>query len=173
MKKFIIAVSVILFLFSLTACAPGEVVAEQNNPVDKPEPLLVASKITVHHHNISLTIPDDWKYEILKGKDNADYCIAFWPKDETEGRIEMTYFASFGVCGTGLKEEIITVGDYQAHQGTYGNYWLWEYICFVEDMPGSYVALNAGAEKWWNTYGEEAMEILSTLKIEEYITVDE
>ena len=84
----------------------------------------------------------------------------------------MCYFDSFGVCGTDLTEEEITVGDYRAHKGTYGKDWLWNYISFI-GTPGSYVAINDGAEKWWNAHGEEAMEILSTVKVGEYITVDE
>lgn len=32
-------------------------------------------------------------------------------------------------------------------------------------MPGSYVAINEGADKWWNRYSDEAMQILGTVKI--------
>ena len=32
-------------------------------------------------------------------------------------------------------------------------------------MPSSYVAINEGADKWWNRYGDEAMQILGTVKI--------
>lgn len=186
MRKMIAAILLVLIMGMLTACDLRGVIAELNNPnvdikpnvsgfndpVEKPEPMLTKSWTIVSHYNISLSIPDDWKYEILKGTDNADYCIAFWPEGETEGRIKMAYFEFFGVCGTGLTEEKIVIGNYEAYKGTYDHNWLWQYICFA-DTPGSYVAINDGAEKWWNTYGEEAMEILSTVKIADYITVDE
>lgn len=32
-------------------------------------------------------------------------------------------------------------------------------------MPGSYVVLNEGTDKWWSEYGGEAMQILATVKI--------
>ncbi len=182
MKRIIAAVLSLLLLCALAACKPeeeiagfenpGEDTAKSNDPAEKPEPMLVESRTTVSHYNISLSIPDDWEYEILKGEDNADYCIAFWPAGETEGRIKMAYFEFFGVCGTGLTVEEITVGDYQAQKGTYDNHWLWDYISFI-GTPGSYVAINDGAETWWSQYGEEAMVILSQVKIAEGIITRE
>jgi len=182
MKRIIAAVLSFLLLCALTACKPeeeitgfenhGEDTVKSNDPPEKPEPMPVESWTTVSHYNISLSIPDDWEYEILKGTENADYCIAFWPEGETEGRIKMAYFQFFGVCGTGLTVEEITVGDYQAQKGSYDNHWLWDYISFI-GTPGSYVAINDGAEKWWSQYGEEAMEILSTVKFAESIITKE
>lgn len=49
-------------------------------------------------------------------------------------------------------------------KATYGNKKVWDFISFT-DMPGSYVAINEGADKWWNRYGDEAMQILGTVKI--------
>ena len=40
-------------------------------------------------------------------------------------------------------------------------------------MPGSYVVMNEGADKWWSQYGDEAMDILSTAKIAENIINEE
>lgn len=186
MRKIIAAILLVCIMGMLTACDQRGVIGEFSDPnadiqqtasgsddvTEKPEPMLIRSGTTLSHYNICLTIPDGWEYEILKGTDNADYCFAFWPAGETEGRIKMAYFEFFGVCGTGLTEEKIVVGNYEAQKGTYDNHWLWDYISFI-GTPGSYVAINDGAEKWWNTYGEEAMEILSTVKIADDITVDE
>ena len=122
--------------------------------------------------NITLTIPYDWNYEIEHG-DNADeYCIAFWPKDQTEGKIKLWYYTAFGVCGTGLEEKEITIGEYKARQGTYDDRKIWDFISFT-GMPGSYVAMNEGADVWWSEYGEEAMQILSTAKLAENILNEE
>ena len=118
--------------------------------------------------NISISIPYDWKYETEKGNSDGEYCIAFWPEDQTEGKLKFWYYTAFGVCGTGLKQEEITIGKYKAHQGTYDNKKVWDFISFT-DMPGSYVVMNEGADKWWDKYGEEAMEILSTVKLAENI----
>ena len=130
------------------------------NPLTQPE--------TVQHSrgyaNISLTIPDGWEYYAEDSGDENDFCIAFWPEGQTEGKIKVWYYDSFGVCGTGLKEEKITIGEYEAYQGTYDNRKTWNFISFL-GMPGSYVVLNEGTDTWWSEYGEEAMQILATVKI--------
>lgn len=121
-----------------------------------------------YYSNITLAIPYDWKYEVERREDSNDYCISFWPEDQTEGKIKMWYFDVFGVCGTGLKQEEITVGGYKARKGTYYDNKMWYFISFA-NTPGSYVAINDGAEKWWDQYGDEAMQILSTIQIAEGI----
>lgn len=118
--------------------------------------------------NISISIPYNWKYETEKGNNEGEYCIAFWPEDQTEGKLKLWYYTAFGVCGTGLEEKEITVGEYKARQGTYDNKKVWDFISFA-NMPGSYVVMNEGADKWWDKYGDEAMKILSTVKIAEDI----
>ena len=117
-----------------------------------------------NYSNIELTIPHDWNYETEHGDNANEYCISFWPADQAEGKIKVWCYTAFGVCGTDLEEKEITVGAYKARKGTYGNKKAWDFIIFT-DMPGSYVAINEGAEKWWNRYGDEAMQILGTVKI--------
>ena len=137
------------------------------DPLTQPE--------TVRHSrgyaNISLTIPDGWEYYAENNGDENDFCIAFWPEGQTEGKIKVWYYDSFGVCGTGLEEKKITIGEYEAYQGTYDNKKVWDFISFI-GMPGSYVVLNEGTDKWWGEYGEEAMQILATVKIAEGV-IDE
>lgn len=123
--------------------------------------------------NITLTIPYDWNYEIERGNNTDEYCIAFWPEDQMEGKIKMWYYTAFGVCGTGLKQKEITIGAYKAHEGTFDNRKIWNFISFAEDVPGSYVAMNEDADIWWSQYGDEAMQILSTIKIAEDIITEE
>lgn len=111
------------------------------------------------------------KYEhyLLKIAHNvlADY------EDSKESAIHVGYHSAWGVCGTGLEQTKITLGDYSAVQGTYDNKNVWDFIYFhVEDTKGYYVALNAGAEAWWDEYGTEAMEILATIKITEGVDVE-
>ncbi|MBQ7349676.1 MAG: hypothetical protein IJW56_02180, partial [Bacteroides sp.] len=124
------------------------------------------------YSNITLTIPHDWEYETERGNSPDEYCISFWPADQTEGKIKMWYYTAFGVCGTGLEEKEITVGEYEAWQGTYDNKKVWDFISF-RGMAGSYVAMNEGANKWWSEYGDEAMQILSSVKIAENILTEQ
>lgn len=124
---------------------------------------------------ISLAIPTGWRCAISQGGDasSEEFGISFWPEGEKESAIHVGYHSAWGVCGTGLEETKITLGDYSALQGTYDNKNVWDFIYFyVEDTKGYYVALNAGAEAWWDEYGTEAMEILATIKITEGVDVE-
>ncbi len=124
------------------------------------------------YSNITLIIPHDWEYETERGSNSGEYCISFWPADQTEGKIKMWYYTAFGVCGTGLEEKEITVGEYEAWQGTYDNKKVWDFISF-RGMAGSYVAMNEGADKWWSEYGDEAMQILNSVKLAEGILTEQ
>lgn len=124
---------------------------------------------------ISLAIPTGWKYTISVGGDasSEEFGISFWPEGEKDSAIHVGYHSAWGVCGTGLEQTKITLGDYSAVQGTYDNKEVWDFIHFhVEDTKGSYVALSVGAEAWWDEYGTEAMEILATIQITEGVNVE-
>ena len=140
------------------------------NPVTQPR--VVRATGPEYFANITLTIPRDWKYEIEQEKDSGSFCISFWPEEETEGKIKMWYHNFFGVCGTGLEEEEIVIGAYKARKGIYWGEKMWNFISFV-DTPGSYVAINEGAHKWGENYVEQAMQILSTIRIAEGIIKEE
>ena len=56
------------------------------------------------------------------------------------------------------------LGGYEAWMGTYDNRSVWDFIC-LRGLPGDYVIINEGGEKWWKEYGEDAMQILATLKV--------
>lgn len=116
--------------------------------------------------NLSLTILHGWEYEITDYEDTNEFCIAFWPSETTEGKIEVWYKNSFGVCGTGLQEEEITLGKYEAYKGTYNGGKVWDFICFIGTPgPGRYVILHTGVHQWWAAYEDEAMQILNTLVV--------
>lgn len=116
--------------------------------------------------NISLRIPDSWEYDTEDREDSNEFCIAFWPAGESEGKLRVWYYDFFGVCGTGLEQEKITLGNYEAYKGTYDNGNIWSFISLA-GTPGDYVIINDGADKWWSEYGDEAMQILSTVVVGE------
>lgn len=118
--------------------------------------------------NITLSIPYDWEFDKRHSENSVDYCIEFWPKGQESGKIQVWYYDAFGVCGTGLEEEKITIAGYEANEGTYDNKDLWTFISLI-GMPGKYVIMNQGAENWWDEYGDEAMEILEGMKVSEGI----
>lgn len=110
---------------------------------------------------LSLIIPDGWEYSTSNAMDfSSEPFIEFWPEGEDEGRIKFMYDDAFGVCGTGLESEEITLGGHTGSMGTYDNNPVFSFIVFDRE----YVILNMDADKWWNEYGTEAMEILNTLE---------
>ena len=115
--------------------------------------------------DISLYLP--YNFEIEKaGSDNesGDFSIRFRPKGE-EGFVSVKYFADvFGVCGTGLESEEITLGKYKAHKGTYDGKPVWDFINLF-DTAGDYVIMNEGADGWLPRYESEVMDALSTLEV--------
>ena len=117
---------------------------------------------------MSLQIPEGWEYEVIQPVEGVqdEFGINFWPEDQTKGKLSFMYYTAWGVCGTGLEEIKIKLGEYKAYQGTYDNNNVWNFICLA-DTKGRFVVLNEGASAWWNEYGEKAMNILSTVQITE------
>lgn len=116
--------------------------------------------------NMSIDVLDGWEYAINKYDESfATFGISFWPKGHSYGKITLEYYTDmFGVCGTELSQKEIKLAGHSARQGIYSNEDLWNFIVFT-DTPGDYVFLNDGAEKWWNQYGEEAIQILESAVI--------
>jgi len=135
----------------------------------------VTYKPTVASHskgfaNISVTLKDGWEYDIVDEADTNEFAINIYPAGQSQNKIRIAYFNSFGVCGTGLEQETIMLGRYEAWMGTYDNNIVWDFIS-LQGLPGDYAILNEGGEKWWCEYGEDAMQILATLKVADgYIT---
>ena len=114
--------------------------------------------------NISVTLMDGWEYDIVDETDTNEFAINIYPACQSENKLRIAYFNGFGVCGTGLAQEQIMLGRYEAWMGTYDNRSVWDFIS-LQGLPGDYAILNEGGEKWWEEYGEEAMQILATLKV--------
>ena len=120
--------------------------------------------------NISVTLKDGWEYDIADEAETNELAINIYPAGQSENKLRIAYFNGFGVCGTGLKQETIMLGRYEARMGTYDNNTVWDFIS-LQGLPGDYAILNEGGEKWWSEYGEDAMQILATLKVADgYIT---
>lgn len=79
--------------------------------------------------------------------------------------MEVGYIESFGVCGTGLESEEITLAGEKASVGTYDEHEFWDFISFTGENE-HIVALTSSVESWWPEYDEQVMEILDTLKFE-------
>ncbi|MFG6366925.1 MAG: hypothetical protein K1W16_00610 [Lachnospiraceae bacterium] len=115
---------------------------------------------------ISLSIPTGWHYEIYPMDSEklpyGLYGIQFFPEDVADGYVNLVYIDDFGVCGTGLAEETLTIAGKPANIGTYDNHKYWDFITFGDDYSGI-VALTYKVENWWEIYSEQVLEILNTL----------
>ena len=134
-----------------------------------------SEKHTVASHskgfaNISVTLKHGWEYDIVDEADTNEFAINIYPTGQSQNKIRIAYFNGFGVCGTGLKQEQIMLGKYEAWMGTYDNNTVWDFIS-LRGLPGDYAILNEGGDKWWKEYGDDAMQILATLKVADgYVT---
>lgn len=116
--------------------------------------------------SISIRLPEGWKYE-LRGVDDdkkfmADYGIQIYPEGVKKGYVEIGYFSSWGVCGTGLEEERVTVAGDEAFVGYYDGSKIWDFVTYGGDNEGV-VALTNKADGWWDDYSEQVMTILDSL----------
>lgn len=118
--------------------------------------------------NIRLTVPKGWEYTTEDVEGSNDFSIVLRHESSAEDKIRVSYQTAFGTCGTGLDEKDITIGSYQAWQGTYDNHKNWDYIA-LKDTPGSYVIFNEADDDWWKEHKDEAMQILNTLVVAENI----
>lgn len=142
------------FLYMLIDC-------EQNYPFFMGTMGEMAGQRNVEHtykdSQVTIDLPESWEYEIEENE------LRIWPKGQTKGKITILYHEGlFGVCGTGLTTEKITLGGQKASKGTYDGDKMWMFITF-EDEANPYVIRSDGADVWWDVYGEEAMEILGTI----------
>lgn len=116
---------------------------------------------------ISLIVPDGWVAERSKTSsyngteyDGLFLGIRIYPKEYKDNFIEVVYDNSFGVCGTGLTSAKVQIGGYTCTMGTYDGNEMWSFINY--DLE--HIAINHGADSWWNEYGDEAMQILATVE---------
>ena len=114
----------------------------------------------------TLEIPRDWEYEIQEftEEDYYDFGLYFWKKGDKENRIGFFSTEMFGVCGTGLDMDKVMLGNFEANKGTYDGKNVWDFISFSFESR-DFVAWNECTEAWWTEYGEEAMDILSTIEV--------
>ena len=118
---------------------------------------------------ISVVIPEGWTAEISAVDDGrltyGLYGLILKPKSADRGQIELICSDSFGVCGTGLSEKEIQLGDYSVHVGTYDEHEHWDFITFGDERP-QIIAQSINCDSWISYMWEEADTILSTLKFD-------
>jgi hypothetical protein len=94
------------------------------------------------------------------------YGLLLKPEDAKEGQIEVFCIDGFGVCGTGLETEEITLAGYTAYMGTYDDHDHWDYILIKDEKP-EIVAQHTECDSWTDEMWEEALLILDTVRFDE------
>lgn len=118
---------------------------------------------------ISLFVPDGWEYIVCPVDDDQMsyglYGFILKPLEASEGQIKLFCSDSFGVCGTGLKQEEMTLAGETAHVGTYDEHEHWDFITFGSDSP-QIVAQSIGCDGWTDGMWDEAMTILDSMSFD-------
>ena len=94
------------------------------------------------------------------------YGLILKPEDAKNGQIEVFCIDGFGVCGTGLETEEITLAGYTAYMGTYDDHDHWDYILIKGEKP-EIVAQHTECDSWTDVMWEEALSILDTVHFDE------
>lgn len=109
---------------------------------------------------LSVELPDGWTYDLY-----PEGSISFYPKSVTEGAVELFYTSGFGVCGTGLEEVEIELAEDMARAGYYDGSDRWSFIVFL-GKNNNVVATTNCVDDWWEEYGDQAMQILDSVRME-------
>ena len=137
--------------------------------VDGKEPVTTNKKYEKNIDNItiSLTIPDNWKYEELERNTENDfykYALKIYKDNEDKYAVLYYYQQIIGVCGTGrTSKQIELENGIKATIGYYYEKDIWEDISFYE--TNKYIAIiNYGLDK---AESEEVINFVKTINITE------
>lgn len=98
---------------------------------------------------LRVQVPDSWKYEVCpEGTlDDSEACfgVKIWPDSGSDSCVQLYWSDSFGVCGTGLKEETLTLAGDSVSAGYYDGNKNWTFLSFqgktAASSPGPIRAL--------------------------------
>jgi len=151
-RRYILLFLCTLFLF---ACSPTE-----------PTPLTQTAEWIGGNASIVLSLPADWAWGTIEEKadEMPDGGIRFFPEDDPEADTVVRFTNGFGVCGTDLTTEEITLPG-----GTVIRSYNWgdgePSLYKFSDAPGDYLAELSLDDKQREQYFDTVMQILSTAKI--------
>lgn len=123
---------------------------------------------------MALDIPAGWDYEIhtreeTEQEDGQTTCsIDFWPQEEPELVFELAYWPWFGMCGTGVTIEELTLPNgltaWKYTEESDGVVWL-TVVMEYPQSEGAYV-ISASPEKvMWERYEAAFLDILESVEV--------
>ena len=116
-----------------------------------------------------MQVPDGWKYEIcpegtLDGSE-ADFGVKIRPDSGSDSCVQLYWSDSFGVCGTGLKEETLTLAGDSVSAGYYDGGKNWTFLSFQGKNSGIVAWADPGAG-WFADKGDQLLSMLNTIEWE-------
>ena len=122
--------------------------------------------------DLALTLPEGWKWEAVQDKSGGTEGVRFWcPDDKALDFRLLCWTKGFGICGTGVTSEEITLANgMKVWQHTEENTEKGTMVMadiFFEDVPGSYVASPSDTmtTEVWNANRDELLNILGTVQL--------
>lgn len=156
-----------------TASAPTEPEAENERTAEAADPASPDGPQSVSlavpdGPALSLTLPADWDFELRPydaAADNPKAAIDFWPSADPALRFRFGWWNGFGMCGTGVTIEELTLSDgrtawqyTETHDGT-----VWLTVVFADTAgEGRYVIDASPTEAQWAQYADALRAILET-----------
>lgn len=141
--------------------------AETDAPASEPD----ANRVYAvgPYGRISVELPEDWEAEVYAAGSEWSspglYGMHLHPESEETGYIDLNYTQAFGVCGTGLSQETVTLAGEEASVGTYDDHEMWNFISFRGALEHITVQ-SVMAEEWPEADREAVMTILDTVQFE-------
>jgi len=147
---------------------------EEVTDYEEPDDGLQNASVGGPYGEISVDVPADWSVKTIhvdeEGLMYGLYGLILKPEKASDGQIELFCTDSFGVCGTGLVQEEITLASGKATVGTYDEHKYWDYITFGEGDPNKtkcqIVAQHTNCDSWTEEMWEEALLVLDSMKFD-------
>ncbi|MBQ7688952.1 MAG: hypothetical protein IJT27_07015 [Clostridia bacterium] len=157
----LLAASLVLSACANTAAPETDAILPSETQINVPAGETGGRSVTVTYKDagFSLTLPEGWVCEEWnRFPEEASFGIDFRPADETAS-VSLAYSDFFGVCGTELRTEELTLNDgSNASVGYYDGKTDWDYVWF-KDAPQAYSAVNHGLS---GDKLQQALKILRT-----------
>ena len=145
------------FCLSFVPDAPKE-----NDPDDEDEGVL---SVKGPYGEISVEMPDNWSGEAVPvdadGLTYGLYGLILKPEEADDGRIEIAFMDSFGVCGTGLREYKQNLAGRNVTEGIYDDHVYFDYIVFKDEDP-QIVVQHTDCSSWTEEIWDEAYMMLES-----------
>ena len=146
----------ILCLTLLTGCAKTQ------------DPIILTETAQWQEGNASIifSLPEDWSWGTIEEKADElpDGGIRFFPKEDPEADTVLRFTNGFGVCGTGLKTERITLAG-----GNQVTSYAWDggkpSLYRFSDAPGDYLAELSLDDEQRKQYLDTVMQILGAAQL--------